>query len=167
MPSDGNPTAIRSLAVTVEDVVTALELNRTTARRAVLRVTPPFSGRMRARLHVTATDSDAPADGTLHVDPESLVAADAPEYPTAADTEDALRADPEATYTVERHHERHLDTVASWRRAVADAIRSRAAIETPAGSHDVEVRTLGDVPAGKGGDNGLGEEATKRDENAS
>lgn len=49
-PSD--PTVIRSLAVTSGDVVAALEMNRTSDDHAALRVTPPFSARMRARLHV-------------------------------------------------------------------------------------------------------------------
>lgn len=159
MTVDGDPTAVRSLAVTVEDVVAALELNRTTARRAVLRVTPPFSGRMRARLHVVtdAPPTDAEAE-PLHVDPASLVGPGTPAYPSAVDTEAELRADPEETYTVDRHHERHLDAVADWRTAVADAIRSRATIETPAGPREVDVTTLGDAPGG---------ESAKRDENSS
>lgn len=49
-PSD--PTEIKSVAVKTDEVVQALELNQTSAKRAVLRVTPPFSGRMRARVHV-------------------------------------------------------------------------------------------------------------------
>lgn len=144
MATDGDPTAIRSLAITVEDVVAALELNRTTARRAVLRVTPPFSGRMRARLHVV-DNGNGDDDGALHVDPDTLVA-DPPAYPTAVDTEEELRGDPTATYSVERHHDYHLDAVADWREAVTDAIRDRATVQSSAGSHEVGITTLGDLP---------------------
>src|SRR6056297_3579117 len=54
MGSD-EPSAIRSVAVTRADVVTALESNLRSDGRTVLRVTPPFSGRMRARLHEMGT----------------------------------------------------------------------------------------------------------------
>ncbi len=154
MSTDGEPTAIRSLAVSVEDVVTALELNETTPREAVLRVTPPFSGRMRARLHVVTDES---GEETIHVDPETLLEPDAPSYPTAADTEDELRDDPGESYTVERHHDHHLDAVADWRNKVANSIRARATIQTADGPHEVDVTALGDVPTGK---------ATKPDERA-
>jgi D-alanyl-D-alanine carboxypeptidase len=157
MATDGDPTAIRSLAITVEDVVAALELNRTTAQQAVLRVTPPFSGRMRARLHVVDDEnSDAEVGAALHVDPDRLLA-DQPTYPTAVETEEALREDPSETYSVDRHHEYHLDAVADWREAVADAIRDRATVQTPAGPHEVAVNTLGDLSS---------DEPPKQDENS-
>ncbi|MFC7071563.1 hypothetical protein ACFQJ7_16770 [Halovenus rubra] len=148
MARDGAPTSIRSLAVTVEDVVSALELNQTTAKQAVLRVTPPFSGRMRARLHVDGTPEDeTPTNGnrTLRIKPTAFLACE-PTYPTAADTEERLRADSTKTYTVERHHEYHLAAVADWREAVADEISTRTTIQTPVGPHDVEITTLGDLP---------------------
>lgn len=138
----GGPGAIRSLAVTGEDVVAAVETNRTTDREAVLRVTPPFSGRMRARLHVVS----APETGTprpVHVDPEALLCPDVPPYPRPADTEDAIRADPDAEYTVERHREYHAEAVDAWREAVRGAIRDRATVDTPAGPVDVDVYVLG------------------------
>lgn len=69
-PEPSDPTVIRSLAVTSGDVVAALELNRTSDDHAALRVTPPFSARMRARLHVDRSGegqhqpaSDTAADG--------------------------------------------------------------------------------------------------------
>jgi len=53
VPSESSdPTLVRSIAVTSGDVVAALELNRTSDDEATLRITPPFSARMRARLHV-------------------------------------------------------------------------------------------------------------------
>lgn len=141
MSTDGDPTVIRSVAVTVEDVVTALELNRSTPREAVLRVTPPFSGRMRARLHVVTVADD---DETIHIDPDTLVGPAAPAYPSAADTEKQLRTDPTETYTVERHHEHHVDALADWRRAVVDAIQETATIHVPT-PHDIDVTALGDL----------------------
>jgi len=40
----------------------------------------------------------------LFIGPDRLVD-DPPAYPRPADTEDELRADPDSSYTVERHHE--------------------------------------------------------------
>jgi hypothetical protein len=86
-----DPTVIRSLAVTAEDVVAALGADRRRAADAVLRVTPPFSGLMRARLHRADVAVDDPA--VIHVPPERVVDSPPP-MPTADDTEDAVRADP-------------------------------------------------------------------------
>ena len=55
------PDRIRSIAVHREDVANALEATLRSDREVVLRVTPPFSGRMRARLH--AVDANA-GDGS-------------------------------------------------------------------------------------------------------
>ncbi len=142
---EADPTAIESLAVTASDLVAALETNRTTARTAVLRATPPFSGRMRARLHVEGDEAyDEPRP--VHIPPRALVAEDAPTYPTPAETEDAIRADPDLEYTVERHRARHEAAVEEWRRTLLDAVRDRATIETPAGSVAVDLSLLGDAP---------------------
>jgi hypothetical protein len=71
-----DPTVIRTLAVRTDDAVTAVESNRRTGSRpgdgrgrVILRVTPPFHGRMRARLHREGTadrggDAAAQADGS-------------------------------------------------------------------------------------------------------
>lgn len=143
--SEADPTAITNVAVTAADLVTALETNRTTGRRAILRVTPPFSGRMRARLHVEGgEDYDAPRP--IHVPPQAFVTDDAPVYPTPAETEDALRTDPDVEYSVERHRERHEGAVEEWRHELLDAVSERAKIETPAGALSVEVSLLGDSP---------------------
>lgn len=140
MPESHDPTAVRSIAVTTDDVVAAVEARRN-GRRAVLRVTPPFAGRARARLHVESdADDDAPA---LHVDPRALLAESAPDYPEPAETEDAIRADPELEYTRELHHDRHVAAVERWREAVRDHVADEATVETPDGPHRVEVRALG------------------------
>jgi len=144
MAGSSDPTVIRSIAVSVEDVVAAVEMNRTTPRQAVLRLTPPFSGRMRARLHVEGgAEYDEPRP--IHVDPDALLADDAPPYPRPSDTEDELRRDPTVSYTVDRHHDRHATAVDAWRSELTDAIRRRATLETPAGPQDVSVTVLGDT----------------------
>ena len=140
MPSD-DPTVVRVLAIHTDDIVTALEANARRDAGAVLRVTPPFGGRMRARLHLAGKEAAYGDPAPLHVDPEGLV--DAPPYPDPDQTEDDLRADPEASYTPDRHRERHEAAVAAWRETVRASIRERATIDTPAGAHEVEIRTLG------------------------
>jgi len=122
--------------------VAAVETNCTTDREAVLRVTPPFSGRMRARLHVVHGETPA-SPRPIHVDPERLLGPDTPAYPRPADTEDELRADSDETYTVDRHREYHADRVAAWRGKLRESVRDRATIETPAGPTEVDVHLLG------------------------
>lgn len=134
-----DPTDVRSLAVTVDDVVTAVEARRD-GRPVVLRVTPPFHARMRARLHLATGERDDP--DALHLDPNRLLAASAPDYPTPAETEDRLRAT-DREYTPEAHHEFHERAVASWREAVRDHLVSDLIIETADGSHTVGVKPLG------------------------
>lgn len=126
----GDPTGIRSLAVHTDDVVRALE---TTARgdadtQAVLRVTPPFSGRMRARLHLAGREGDYDEPRPLHVAPERFVA-DVPAFPdlkdAAADTPDVIPA------------------VGAWREEVRDSLHEHVTLDTPAGEHIVTVNYLG------------------------
>lgn len=139
----GDPSGIRSLAITAEDLVAAVEANRTSDRRVVFRVTPPFSGRMRARLHDLRASGRTESPRPVRVDPESFLAPDAPAYPRPADTEDALRADPDEAYTVERHREYHAASVEAWRTALPGAVSERVTIDTPAGRTEVDVHVLG------------------------
>lgn len=142
--SSEDPTVVRSLAVHTDDVVAALEANATRDAGAVLRVTPPFAGRMRARLHLAGAEGTyETTPAPVHVPPEALVDADAPPVPTPDATEDELRADPDAEYTPERHRSYHVARVEAWREAVRDHVRERATIETSAGPHEVHVATLG------------------------
>lgn len=113
-----DPSVLQSLAISGGDLLAALEANARGGPRTVLRVTPPFSGRMRARLHVTETVDD---EGTVHIPPQALVD-DAPAYPTPDETADELRTDEELTYSVERHHEYHEQQVDAWRTAVLDHV---------------------------------------------
>ena len=143
MPTESDdPGDIRSIAVTAEDVVAAAETNRTSDRTAVLRVTPPFSGRMRARLHVRLHDDPQEA-GAIHIPPADLLTADAPEYPRPAATEDDLRSDPELEYSVERHRTYHEQAVEEWRAATAGAVAESVSLAADDGPHEVTVHVLG------------------------
>ena len=129
-----DPQVIHSIAVTVEDVVAALEANRSADRGAVLRITPPFAGRMRARLHVDGGEGSYDGESQpIHLDPERLVD-EVPAYPTADDTAEPTEADPET------HRRRHTDRVDEWRETVRGRIREAVTV-----SHDgesVEMRVL-------------------------
>jgi len=151
--TDGDPPAgpdrIRSIAVHRDDVATALEAALRSDRAVVLRVTPPFSGRMRARLHslgagstedgdrVARTDTDDdPAP--IHVDPRDLVAG-VPPYPevdeTTADNPDA---------DVEARRERHTEAVESWRDAVRRSVVDAVELDRgDGGTVEVGVTALG------------------------
>ena len=147
---DPDPKTIRSLAVTVADVVTAYEASRRSERRPALRATPPFAGRMRARLHEVSSDARTndsdldPDTGALHVPPARFVDEEAiPAYPDPDDAEDALRADPDAEFTVERHRERHVDAVEAWRESVRESLVETVELRLGEATHRVAVTTLG------------------------
>ncbi|WP_424004803.1 hypothetical protein ACOZ4I_11050 [Haloarcula salina] len=135
---DTDPTKLRSLAISAQDLVAATEA-RADGADAVLRVTPPFSGRMRARLHLV--QSGETDDDTLHLEPSTLLAEDAPAYPTPDDTADELRADETETYSVERHRTYHEQRVETWRESLPSyAVDS---VTPPAVGHEVTVSILG------------------------
>jgi hypothetical protein len=130
------------LAVTVGDVVSAIEANERRDAGAVLRVTPPFSGRMRARLHLQGTEHEYGDPAPLHIPPERFVEA-VPAFPSPDATEDELRADTDVAYSPERHRERHRNAVEAWRRRLREAVLERTTIVTPAGEHEVRIARLG------------------------
>lgn len=145
MSGSSDPSVVRSIAVSAEDLVTAVEMNRTTQREAVLRLTPPFSGRMRARLHVVSDGEYAGEQPKpVHIDPETLLTDDAPAYPRPAETEDEIRNDPETTYSVELHHERHAEAVEAWRARLPRAIQTQTTIQIGTHSQSVHVTILDD-----------------------
>jgi hypothetical protein len=135
---------VRSIAVHAEDVVAAIEANRSDGPRTVLRVTPPFDGRMRARLHVEHDGEYAASDepSPIHVAPSRLVA-DPPARPTPDETADRLRGDPDTAYSVETHHERHAAAMTTWREALAESIVESITLDGSAGPHSVDVVVLG------------------------
>jgi hypothetical protein len=138
-----DPRVVRSIAVTTEDVVTALEANSRRDVGAVLRITPPFAPRMRARLHRAGTEGDyGGGPRPIHVDPAALVR-DRPPFPTPDDTEQALRADPEVEYSADRHRERHVERVKQWRETVRERVVESVTLTLSDGDHAVTVKSLG------------------------
>ncbi|ELY82345.1 hypothetical protein [Natrinema gari] len=134
-----DPSAIRSVALSPEDVVDAYVYGRENPGEAVLRVTPPFHGRMRARLHVYRVD-DAELTGAVHFSPATVITDDVlAAYP---DLESALAATDEPAAD-DRLRERHADAVAEWRTRARDAIVESIALETDDGTHRVDLKTLG------------------------
>ena len=143
MTESDDPAVIETVVVSATDLVTALEAGyRTAEDDTVLRVTPPFSGRMRARLHVEhGPDVDEPAPVCL--DASSLVADTCPEPPEPDDIEDELRADPVRTYSVERQRERYRAALRQWRSSVPDHVVEKAVL--PATGMEITISILGTV----------------------
>ena len=133
-----DPSVIRSLAVSAEDLLAAMEADAGGDAPAVLRVTPPFSGRMRARLHVVQGGDD---DGPLTIPPTALVGADAPAYPTPDETADELREREGEAYSVARHREYHERRVEQWRDRLLDHVVASTTLPTT--DHQVQVSLLG------------------------
>jgi len=133
-----DPSVLRSLAVSAEDLLAALEADARGGPRTVLRVTPPFSGRMRARLHVVRDDTDSE---TIHVPPTAFLDDDAPPYPTPDETADELRSADDATYSVDRHREYHEQRLDDWRETVLDHVADT--VTPPALDRDIDVSVLG------------------------
>ncbi|WP_276272561.1 hypothetical protein [Haloarcula litorea] len=133
-----DPSTVQSVAISAEDLLAALEATARDERRTVLRATPPYSGRMRARLHVVQGETD---DGTLHFPPGDLVDGDAPSFPTPDETADELRERDDEPYSVDRHREYHARRVDEWRDAVPDHVVD--AVSHPAVGHEVAVSLLG------------------------
>lgn len=134
--SEPDPGVIETLVVKPAELVTAVEA---TVREepSVLRMTAPFSARMRARLHVKQPGDGDDPDQVL-VDPADLLTASAPEYPHPDETEDRLRSSSDP-YSVERHREMHEAAIESWRQRVTDHVVD--AITHPAAG-EVEVSVL-------------------------
>lgn len=141
MESD-DPTVVRVLAVTVDDVVAALEANERREADAVLRATPPFSGRMRARLHIEGAEGEYDRPSPIHVSPSKLVE-EVPSFPSPDDTADELRSDPATAYTHERHRTRHERRVQCWRATVRDSLVDRCTVETATEPIEVDIVALG------------------------
>lgn len=117
---DRDPSVVRQLAVTAEDVLAALEARDRGRREAVLRITPPFSGRMRARLHVAGAEGADGYDGDtepIHVEPRAFLPEGFPRFPGAG-------AD-------------------GWRSAARESLQERIEIDGSDGPLTVRVRYLG------------------------
>ncbi|OYR51992.1 hypothetical protein [Halorubrum sp. Ea8] len=141
---------IRSIAVHREDVASALEATLRSDREVVLRVTPPFSGRMRARLHAVdhgtageeaggseTSERDGDSPTPIHVDPRDLVA-EVPPYPEVDET---AAAHPDAD--IETRRERHAEAVEAWRERVRGSIVDAVELEVDGETRAVDVTALG------------------------
>jgi len=147
--ASGGPDRIRSIAVHRDDVATALEATLRSDREVVLRVTPPFSGRMRARLHSLGTGSAEEADGEpvsddapepIHVDPRDLVSV-VPPYPEVDETM-AEHSDAD----IETRRERHTEAVESWRETIRGSVVDGVELDAGRGDGEtvaVDVTALG------------------------
>lgn len=142
MSSDSR--TIRSIAVTAEDAVSAYEASERSASSPVLRVTPPFAGRMRARLHLPGPDEPSGDPPPIHIAPWKFFDDDRlPPYPEPGDTEAEIRECSTLTYSTELHHDRHVERVREWREVAREAFAEEVEIETPTGPHRVELKVLG------------------------
>lgn len=136
--AEDDPSAIRSLAISPADAVDAYVYTRENPGEAVLRATPPFHGRMRARIHVYRVD-DSPMTGAIHVSPGEVIDDDVlAEYPELeAELESADESE------AERLRKRHAEAVEEWQRRAEGAIVDSVTLETPDGPREVEVKRLG------------------------
>ncbi|MWV40156.1 hypothetical protein [Natrialba sp. INN-245] len=131
-----DPTPIRSLAVSADDVADAYAYSHENPGRAILRVIPPFHGRMRARIHVYRVD-DAALTDAIHVPPEELLEDDVvAAYPSL---EDALATDSET----EEVRTRHAEAVDAWRSRARESIVDAVELEIGDEPHRVDVKRLG------------------------
>ena len=140
-PTDTGPERIRSIAVHRDDVANALEATLRSDREVVLRATPPFSGRMRARLHALDVGGGGTNVGddpeSVHIDPRDLVDG-APPYPepdeTAAEYPDA---------DLDDRRDRHAAAVEAWRERVRERVGSSVEIAVDGETRTVDVTALG------------------------
>ncbi|EMA35659.1 hypothetical protein [Halobiforma nitratireducens] len=136
--AEDDPSAIRSLAVSPEDAVDAYVYTQENPGEAVLRVTPPFHGRMRARLHVYRVD-DTHLTGAVHVSPSEVIDDDVlAAYPELEQELESV-GDEEA----ERIRKRHSEAVDDWQSRAVEAIVDDLTLEIDGDSHAVTVKRLG------------------------
>lgn len=148
MTENPDPSVIRSIAVDPADVVDAFEYTRANPGTAVLRLTPPFHGRMRARLHVHRGDGvqrgdcePAETDGSdaVHVAPASLLTDDVVEtYPTLESVEAGL---PDEEPAPDRLHEALAEERGRWRERALESLVERTTVDHD-GENAVDVTRL-------------------------
>ena len=144
MPGSSDPTDITAIAVRHDDMVAAFEANeRGTERQTVLRVTPPYSGRMRARLHREGNESYEPGADAIHVRPATLLS-EPPALPHPDETEDQLRSDPDQTYTTASHRALHERRLEEWREEIVRRFVDTVALDLANKTHTVDLVVIGD-----------------------
>ncbi|NLV10026.1 hypothetical protein GOC74_08795 [Halomicrobium mukohataei] len=133
-----DPEAIETVVVKADEIVTALEASQR-GTRTVLRVTAPFSARMRARIHVEQP-GDGDDDAQLLLSPHVLLDDDCPSLPTSDETAERLRSRSDEQYSVEHHRETHEAALEEWRSTIPDHVVD--AVELPAAGGAVSVALL-------------------------
>ena len=133
-----DPAAIETVVVKADEIVTALEASQR-GTQTVLRVTAPFSARMRARIHVEQP-GDGDDDAQLLLSPHALLDDECPSLPASDETAERLRSRSDAQYSVERHRETHEAALEEWRSTVPDHVVD--AVELPAAGGAVTVALL-------------------------
>jgi len=144
MTRPNDPAVVDTVVVTAIDLVAALEATQRTGNAdTVLRMTPLFSGRMRARLHVR--QGSEVEDGTSVLLPApAFVTERCPAPPDPDDVEDDLRADPVDAYSIERHRERYRAALQQWRSSVPAYVRAET--QLPGTDGTITISLLGTVP---------------------
>lgn len=143
MAKTTDPSRIRSIVVHASDVVSAYEAVIRNATAVVLRVTAPYHGRMRARLHRIDHESTTGKIENLDIDPRVLIdPVRVPAYPEPAETEELIQNDPAVEYSTAVHHDRHRELIKQWRSEAKDCIVNQFHTETHHGSHVIEVKVL-------------------------
>ena len=142
--SGDDPTVIRSLAVSASDVVDAFLYTRENPEDAVLRVTPPFHGRMRARLHVYHLD-DSLETGAIHLQPATLLEESVVDaYSTLEVGSDrAERGGGPTESDAKRTRDQRTAALESWRDRAREGIVDSVVLETGERETRVDVKRLG------------------------
>jgi len=147
----GDPAVIRSLAVSAEDVVDAFVYTQLNPGHAVLRVTPPFHGRMRARLHVSR-EPGAETDA-IYIQPQQLLESSVvAAYPTlesvdgGGESESVSASEPKSKSepepepeTIRDTHQKALET---WRERALESIVDKVTLETDTGKKQADVKRM-------------------------
>lgn len=130
-------TVVETIVVKATELVTAVEASERD-RSTVLRVTAPFSPRMRARLHVRQNNDDSDPRQVL-LTPQQLLAEDYPALPRSDETATTLRSG-SGEYSVDRHHDAHTEAVEAWRARLPEFASDR--VEVPAFGGPVRLTIL-------------------------
>ena len=146
--TESDPSRIRSLAISREDLFDAFVYNRENPTTAVLRVTPPFHGRMRARLHVSNERATTnvwrdPVTGSIHFEPESLLEQEVVDaYPVLEEIYASMDESDRAGETVSDVHEQYDRRLEEWRKSARSRVLDEVKLE---GDVELEGEVEGDV----------------------
>ncbi|QLG48435.1 hypothetical protein [Natrinema halophilum] len=142
MAENDDPTAIRSVALSPEDAADAYVYSRENPGDAVLRVTPPFHGRMRARIHVYRVD-DTELTGAVHLSPGDVIADEVVAAYPGLETELADSVEDDTPDGADEIRKRHAEAVAEWQDRARESIVDVITLETDDGPREVDVKRIG------------------------